>query len=337
MPESLPDSVDQQEALARFLSGESSPEEREAVRRWAAADPRRQRELEALQVQLDRLALPPRTGGDVDAAWHRVAAHMEEDGLRSLLRPHRRRALAAAAVLALVALGGLTLWQNRQARPITRELTTSTGRRDSVRFSDGSRIVMGAGSRLSLVHRAGDRPREVRLEGEAYFDIPHDTARPFTVRTDRLVVTDLGTVFSVRSAAGGATEVRVMQGAVSIRPSDGGDSAAVLHSGDLGSWHPGEGFRIFHGLSSRPPAWLEGRLEFEDTSLPEVGRELKRWYGIELRLTDSILTGRHLTATFAGEPPARVAEIIALTLGANLELRGDTAILSPRQNRPSSR
>lgn len=336
MAESLSDGDEHQERLARYLAGESTPEEREAVRRWAASDPRHQRELDTLQAQLDRLAFPSHADIDVDAAWNRISRRLDGNDVRPFVRPHFRPALAAAAVIALIGLGGLALWRSRQVQPVARELTTGIGRRDSIRFDDGSRIVMAPGSRLTLAQADGGRPREVELDGEAWFDIRHDNSRPFAVRVGSLVITDLGTAFSVRGIPAGGLDVRVMEGVVSLRPS-AEDSAVVLRQGDRGTWRAGEGFQIFHGSMARPPAWLEGRLEFEDASLSEVSQDLRRWYGLELRLADSALARRHLTATFAGESRARVAGIIALTLGATLELRGDTAILRPRPDLPSTR
>jgi transmembrane sensor len=46
-----------------------------------------------------------------------------------------------------------------------------------------------------------------------------------------------------------------------------------------------------------------------------------------LRIADPSLAGRHLTTTFAGDPPQRVLQIIALALGARVERHGDTAVL----------
>jgi transmembrane sensor len=112
----------------------------------------------------------------------------------------------------------------------------------------------------------------------------------------------------------------------------------VLGPGDQGTLGADSRIAVTRGLLARgAPAWVEGRLEFEDAPLAEVQNQLRRWYGVELRVVDSALAGRHLTASFRDEPAPRVLEIIALTLGARVELRGDTALLRPLAGIPSNR
>jgi transmembrane sensor len=78
-------------------------------------------------------------------------------------------------------------------------------------------------------------------------------------------------------------------------------------------------------------AWLRRQLVFREAPLPEVAASLHRWYGIELRVPDTSLAARHLTATFSGEPSERVLEVLRLVLGADIERRGDTAIVRAKR------
>ena len=82
--------------------------------------------------------------------------------------------------------------------------------------------------------------------------------------------------------------------------------------------------------------WMRGSLVFRDATLAEVSGELRRWYGIELRVDDSTLAGRHLTMSFNGDPLDRVLRVIGLGLGADVERRGDTVFVRPstRSARP---
>jgi hypothetical protein len=61
--------------------------------------------------------------------------------------------------------------------------------------------------------------------------------------------------------------------------------------------------------------------------MSDVAARLRQWYGIELRVSDSVLASRHLRASFAGETPAQIARIIGQSLGGDAELRGDTIIV----------
>jgi transmembrane sensor len=57
----------------------------------------------------------------------------------------------------------------------------------------------------------------------------------------------------------------------------------------------------------------------------KVAAELKRWYGVELRIDDATLASHHVTASFNGEPVQEVLNVLGLALGARIELNGNTA------------
>ena len=76
-------------------------------------------------------------------------------------------------------------------------------------------------------------------------------------------------------------------------------------------------------------AWTTGRLVFRDATVGELVADLRRWYGVELRVTDSALLKRHFTGSFANEPPSRVVDVIALALGARADRRGDSVYIRP--------
>jgi ferric-dicitrate binding protein FerR (iron transport regulator) len=89
------------------------------------------------------------------------------------------------------------------------------------------------------------------------------------------------------------------------------------------------------GAAGEYLAWMRDSLVFRDASLREVSEELRRWYGVVLRVNDSSLSDRHLTMTFAGDPLDRVMRVIGLGLGADIERHGDTVVVS--RSAPSAR
>jgi transmembrane sensor len=164
------------------------------------------------------------------------------------------------------------------------------------------------------------------LHGEAYFDVVHDTTRPFVVRVGDATVRDVGTSFAVRSDSGTRLQVVVTTGAVALRART--DSAAILRAGDVGALQSTGGISVRHDASTAPYlAWMRDSLVFREASIAEVSSDLRRWYGVELRVEDSILASRHLTMTFSGDPLERVLRVIALGLGAEIERHGDTAVV----------
>jgi transmembrane sensor len=247
--------------------------------------------------------------------------------------PMRWRVAAGVAVL----VGGSLLWQAMRGRAAASSATnyaTLVGTRDSVRLADGTRVILGPASALEVPGDFNDERREVRLRGEAFFEVRHDDARPFTVHTAAGSVRDVGTAFVVRDGADGRVTVAVTEGVVILHPpgvaadtlSAVRAGGVVLRAGDRGTLVPGGRAMAARGAStSADVAWTRGRVVFEDAAFQDVAAELQRWYGIHLRAADSALMDRHLTASFGSEPPDEVLRVIGLALGATVERRGDTA------------
>jgi transmembrane sensor len=357
-PESPTEPVDW-DALARYLTGESPAAEAEAMRRWLAARPERAELAAALERSISRLAYQAPTDLDVETGLRSVRARRDQPDVRLRDRASRaaptafgsRRAFAwpsgrrlvlglrAAAVVGAIAIGSALLWQRRSggderaaAAATAQMYATAVGQRDSLRLSDGTRVVLGPGSRLAVDQGYGRTHREVELRGEAYFDARHDSVHPFTVRVGNATVRDVGTAFAVHSDPGDGVRVVVTSGAVVLKAETApADSGVLLRQGDRGVLRPGEPVVTERGAAIEEDlAWMRGRLVFRDAPLAQVRADLRRWYGIELRIADPALADRHVTTAFDGERPQRVLEVLALILGAEVEQQGDTAILRNR-------
>jgi transmembrane sensor len=316
--------------------------ERDAVRQWLARDPRRADLMAALERTTGRLAFTPPSDLDVEGALRRTAARRDaSDVLHVPFRaarehawiPRRRIALRAAAAVTLL-IGGALVWRvisGGSLIPGARAYHTPVGRSDSLVLRDGTRVLLGPGSELTLAAGYGEWRRDVDLRGEALFDVHHDDRQPFHVRAGSATVSDVGTIFAVRSDAGDEVHVVVTSGSVVLRGAGAPvGQGVILKGGDRGALRP-DGRAVVDpgGATEEDLAWTRGRLVFNDASLGRVRADLRRWYGIELQIADSAVAGRHLTASFAGESAQQVLDVIALALGVTIERRGggDTAVI----------
>src|SRR3989441_7274127 len=203
--ESMTDELDWR-LLDRFLAGECSAPERATVLAWLDAHPFAAQYLEAVKRNLaERDAKPsPRRRPGMGSHGFRIAA-----------------------VLVLAA-GAAALWRLESLRrePAMREFATARGRRAAIELADGTRIVLSVDSKLRVPADYGATLRAVYLEGEAYFAIAHDAAKPFAVHAGQGVIWDLGTRFGVRAYADEQdVEVVVADGKVRVRAAGSRDSA----------------------------------------------------------------------------------------------------------------
>lgn len=305
---------------------------------------------------LDELVVAPlrRHEVDTEAALRRVRARLDEPATPAAARPAlrlvrggrgyagvaparspRRWILGAIVAAAAVALVATNLTSPPAAEPPRGSagsvVTTAVGVLDSVELADGTAVLLGPGSSMAVDPAFGDSIRSVRLTGVASFRVAHEADRPFVVRAGDALIRQVGTAFVVRadSGAGGTrVTVSVTEGVVAVRREAGGDSGAVLAAGDRASMD-GEGkLAIERGVrTADDAAWLRGRLVYTDAPLEVIASDLRRWHGVELRVTDASLASMRVTATFDREPPDRVLEVLAMALGAEVERRGPIAIL----------
>ena len=357
MPNETPNSRDDSadwDAIARYFAGESTPDEAAVVRRWLDAHPTEASALGSLNDATALLAnaTPPEL--DVEAALKRVverrdAAEVIPIGNRPTRRtpapatvPARRwqpMALRVAAA-AVLAVGAGLWWHSQQGGGYTptsgaQTLATNVGQRDSVRLADGTRVLLAPESRLTVAEGYGNKVREVQLTGEAYFDVRHDEARPFVVHAGGADIRDLGTTFTVHATGNQGVRVAVTSGSVSLAPANASpNDAVVLRPGDAGTVAVDGRMLVERGGTTEPDtAWTSGRLIFREAPVSLVRSELRRWYGIDL-VVDSTFAARHLSMTFDGESADRVLEVIALSLGAEVQRQGNTAVIKPASPRP---
>ncbi len=303
--------------LERYLAGETSARDAEIVREWLAEDAAHAQILADLRlIKHVTSDTPPPT--NVDAAWMHAVKTL---GLRRRPRVLRRLlmvALATAAVLIAVIGGERVLRRG----PQWKEYATAAAQRMVIRLQDGTQVTIAPKSRVRYTADFGRAHRDL-----AYFQVAPDSQRPLRVHTSASITEDLGTAFVVNAYADQRmTEVVVTEGRVSLSRAETTSPAVVLGLRDLGRLDASGPATVRRGVDvDRYLAWTKGVLAFDGTPLSEVMPALERWYNVEIRLSDSALAARRLTATFQNEPIDLVMKRIALTLGMRVE-RGEGSV-----------
>jgi transmembrane sensor len=197
---------------------------------------------------------------------------------------HRIKLVALAAGVAL--LGALAGWLFLRY-PDVQVLDTPVGEQRRVILSDGSRLDLAPGSRVSA--RFMPARRDVQLEhGEAFFEVAHDSARPFVVRVNNLSVTAVGTSFDVRTGPE-STVVTVGEGLVNVEPGPGSAGSG----NDPGPVSARVGQRLTFSKSARrltltaldPTAagsWRGGTLQFMGEPLDDVVSAINRYRALQI-------------------------------------------------------
>ena len=152
-------------------------------------------------------------------------------------------------------------------------------------LSDGTKVWINSDSELEFPNRFGEDIREVKLKGEAYFEVTSDSRKPFYVLAGETKVHVLGTAFNVSAyREDRQTEVALLRGKVSF---DVKDKVYVLVPGEIATLNRESGETIVRkGDVAAIVDWKAGRFNFEDMSLEELTVKLSRWYGVTFVFSD---------------------------------------------------
>lgn len=236
----------------------------------------------------------------------------------------RRRFLyAAAAVTAVAVPTALVL-----SRPgLFADYETRVGERRTISLEDGSTVELAGASSLSVDFAANARRINLH-DGEAFFTVAADAARPFIVTAASGQTEALGTAFDIKRQ-GEAVTVAVTEHSVAV--SVDGAGRTVVNAGQQVRY----GRRLLGPLRDSEPdqveAWRRDRLIFQEAPLGEVVADLERYRGGRIVFTDERLQAIPVTAVFDAAQADAALDTIAATLPIRMRrVAGLLVVLSPK-------
>lgn len=302
------------EWLARLHSGRDPDVERK-LRAWRDADPRH-------AAAFDRVLRSYEQAGLL-----RHAARPPREAVRPAVRhsePRPRRALAAAAAIAVLLPGGILLVRSGPRFGATNAvmLTTRVGEIRRVALADGSKVTLDTATKFEVL--IGRSHRSARLSsGRVRLEIARGD-QPFVVQTASATVSAREGVIDVERGDG-HDRVRVLTGAADVRAvgQEPGSHLAV-GAGHAVTVDPGRAQRA----DSMAPGvdWTRGMLQFDATPLREAVALANR-YSDQPIVLDPDLQGLRVTGAFRAGDTAGLARALAAAFGLSLRQSVDGRLL----------
>ncbi|WP_257668718.1 FecR family protein [Parapedobacter tibetensis] len=197
------------------------------------------------------------------------------------------RTAAAVLLFAMLFGGAFQGYQYFQRRSELKNLLTLTvpvGQTKELTLADGSKVTLASGSVFKYPAVFKRKERRVYLsEGRAFFEVAHDTARPFTVESAALATTALGTSFMVQHYSGYDFEkVSLYTGKVSVEDGIAQHEQVVLHPGNAYTYHVKEKIGNRSNFAPTNDSMNAGMLVYEQAPLTEVLYSLSSFYGAHI-------------------------------------------------------
>ncbi len=194
------------------------------------------------------------------------------------------RAVAAAVALAVAAFVGLQFLGNGE------EWVTVTAQmnKEEITLPDGSHVWLKENAQLSYIENFGGDTRQLKLEGEAFFDVAKNPAKPFIIEAGEGTVTVLGTSFSIDTDET-STEVLVKTGKVTYQATE--EVEPVLLTENMkAAYEVGANAPIVNTkVSLNTLAWQSGILQYRGEALKQILSDVGNAYSVSIELTNKDL------------------------------------------------
>jgi len=229
------------------------------------------------------------------------------------------------------------------------------GERKNIQLPDGSNVTLNAGSKIKINEKFGIATRDVYLEGEAFFEVKHDTSLPFIVHTTAMDVKALGTAFNVKAYLDEkVTETSLIRGLVEVTLKEDNNLKMLLYPNQKIEWKhlvanavknnlavakKVNAFDITDSLKKKlvvtnngdikEIAWKENKLIFDDEGFEDIAVLLERWYGAKINFKDASIRNYRFTGIFEKEDLNTVLEFLKESRSFNYTVeRGETLIVN---------
>lgn len=242
-------------------------------------------------------------------------------------------AIAVGVVAAILVAGGIYYVDRlgdegavtgALASPDARTHLAATAQLAIVTLDDGTRVLLTPESKLIVPKQFGELMRAVKLEGEATFTVAPGRSRPFEVRAANTSTLVTGTVLTVRSfAAESAVVVALKEGTATVKV---GDSTRTVGAG--------QAVFVKNSVMREPTApelqeattWNDKTLTIANRTLRDVLPQLRRWYGIDIKVVDLPLLDRPVSIQASLDSPKEAITAVEKSANVKFGYEGKTMV-----------
>jgi len=284
--------------LNQYINNACTPEEFDELMSVIKASPNNDDFDEVLKRSWERSA---HSTIENNLSWADISARIKENKPK---RYNTRVLLKYAACFALALLiGTISFYKKRDIA--TQYLTTQSlpAKTKVITLADGTHVTLNANSSLRYPEKFSDGQRIVYLKGEAYFEVVHDSKKPFIIYSGALRTQVLGTTFSVSAYNEQKPQkVTVLTGKVGVV--DQTNKAQAILTPGLCAVTDQKSKSLKVSRMADPMdaiAWMDDKMIFEDATLADVAVALSNKYAVNVVINNERIASRHITAIFQNQ------------------------------------
>lgn len=250
-------------------------------------------------------------------------------------RKTRRLFIKVASFAASIAVMMIATWfaasqyTNQSMAVATNEVFVPPGQRARLTLDDGTVVWLNAQSTLTYPAMFTGDERNVKLLGEAFFEVNHDPDKPFTVSAQDLNVTVLGTKFNLTAyEKEQGMEVALIDGSVKVWNEQGQEK--VLSPNQQLTYLNGE--MIIESIGHQDYfLWKDGIYSFHFHPFADIIRKMERYYNIEIKVEDLPIADWEYTGKFRQQDGIEtILRILQIAHPFKIEKKDDIIVLKKK-------
>ncbi len=266
------------EYIFKCFRNELSEKEKADLDAWIAEDEANAGMYKEALVEYEYLLI----NGDVDAL--KEMAPVSHSGKTGIVRTIVKAAIGVAAAVAIF-FTATWLSDYRMQKDLSRNLITATalpGQIVSMGLPDGTSVQLNSGATMYYPAMFKGKEREVRLEGEAFFEVAHDSKKPFIVKTFASDIKVLGTKFNV-NADRNAGEFSVTLAEGSVQVSSLADPGRIIVMKPDEKVYMADGKLMVKRTKVKDEIrWKDGIIDIDGLDFEELIDKLEMAFGVDM-------------------------------------------------------
>ncbi len=318
-----------------YLAGEASDDDLIFLEAWLKADPGHRKIFEDYRrtwLEMEKTRID--TVLNTDKEWNELQEKLfkkEESKQDRIISFSFRKLLQIAAGIFLLIIASVFViryFTHNEQKQLNAGLSVKEGN-----LPDGTSVTLNKGTTLEYPSSFKGNKRNVRLNGEAYFEVKHDNTKPFIVINQNVRVEVLGTSFYVNTnVANNKMEVILNSGSVAVYFDNHKENGLFLSPGEKAEINPGqEKMDKDINTDQNYRSWMTQRFIYNNEPLIIIIDDLNKDYHTNLRITTPIISYCLVTATFDHQSVESILHVLQATLDLTLSNHGTWTEISGKK------
>ncbi|NOZ45344.1 MAG: DUF4974 domain-containing protein [Chlorobi bacterium] len=318
--------------ISRYFTGEVSESETNQINSWLKESDKNKEtfnQYKLLWNNIEKYRIAKLV--DVDKEWEVFKSKIS--GTKTITLPKHKPSTflikftrIAAAIILFIAVGGMGyyLFNNMGKKKYYAKNSVN-----EIALPDQSKITLNKNARIIVAKDFDKEKREVKLIGEAYFEV-NANGKPFIVKTSDIEIKVVGTSFLVNSVKNSETiEVVVNSGIVSVTQINDTTNKVILKKGEKAYFRKkSKELKKLKNTDINFISWKTRKLTFKNDKLTKVVKTLNKIHHANIQIQSTEIKNCRLTASFTDQSLDSILKVIENTLDIKVEKKDNIIYLS---------